>query len=595
MKILSWNLKNWPSINGVPTMEDKDAIDREVRDHITSLDTINPIEKSEDNSLLVDFQRADKLLSILLEMSELPDVIFFQEVTSKNFIDWIAGQINKKKGSVIYGNVCHYNELSVSQGLSVVSKYNVIEAEKINVSSWLSSSAKSNNNSDLSKDVESLEKFIKNKEELQVAIGGFPAWNTVIDQGASQFSGLRPILAVKIRVEDYDVWCLNVHLKSNLPLWAAFGLGKSDNHDDIRKRMASALNKGIREAYAHAIVGFTKRVEVSESVAKKEKRSSFILAGDFNTVENLDKENILFKDETTLKIITGGGYKKVQNSNITFNNFEDSTKSWDIDHVFLKGEANSYLSNKTGSMSMIDVTQDANKIRYDVINSSYKGQILKGSYYVIAKDLLVRPGGLSSFAETSLFLCIRSSSATNLTGILKVGATIKAGPQDDNVFIVDSSSTNTKDVRTVFISSKEGNIVFTVKEELKLKKAFGDKAVGTASTFLGENHGSSFFVKDQGSFDGGIRELAKKFEVDPNNWKPMYKGWSRRKFWEGYKIVVNDFIYACIEPHTPSNTDNFIADQASGTLSDYGKRYWTKLGPVGLGTLSDHNGILVSI
>lgn len=594
MKILSWNLKNWPSMNGVPTLEDKEAIDQEVRDHIQALENSNPLEKSTENSLLVDFQRAEKLLSILIAMSELPDIIFFQEVTSKNFIDWIAGQINKNKGSEIYKNVAHYNEPEVSQGLSILSKYDIGEVQKINVSSWLAATSTSNKNSLLTEGIEGFESFIKDKPELQVAIGGFPAWNTVINQGASQMSGLRPVLAVRLKIDDYDVWCLNVHLKSNLPMWGAFGLGKSDGHDDIRKKMASALNKGIREAYAHAIVGFTKKIEVSESVAKKEKKSSFIVAGDFNTVENLDKENILFKDDATINIIKNSGYTKAQNNNITFNNLEDSTKSWDIDHVFVKGGSDSYLKGKApGNVNIIDVTQDENKVRYEVINDSFKSTIQKGKYYVISKDLLVKPGGLSTFAETSLFLAIDSMSVTSTSAVLKVGATIKAGP--DKVFIVDSASSNNTSARTVFISSTDGNIVFSVKEELKIKRVGGDKAVGTASTFLGENHGSSFTVDNQGSFEGGIKTLPKKFEFDASKWSPVYKVWSRRKFWEHYKIVINDIVYSCIEAHTPSATDNFFANESASTLSEYGKRYWTRIGPVGLGILTDHNGVLVVI
>lgn len=596
MRILTWNLKNWPSVNGLPTEDDKAAIDAEAFSVIEQLQAIdNPIDRSIEKNKLVDFQRADKLLEILLKLSELPEVIFFQEVTSKNFIEWVVGSINEKKGSQVYNYVAHFNEPKISQGLSIVSKYEITEMQKVDIGNWLREHPRTNSDaSDLDKDSENLEKFIRDKPELGVAIGGGEAWGTVVNLAPRELTGLRPLFAAKLNIDGYPVWCINVHLKSNLPMWGAFGFGKSDSHDDTRKKMAAALNKSLREIYAHTIVGFSKFIEINEKPTVllgddglAPRVSSFILAGDFNTVSSLDKENMLFKDEQTISILTSGGFKKVENTSITFNDLEDPSKSWDIDHVFIKGNPNSYLANKTGSAAIIDVTIKENKVEYPVIEETFKDTVQHGRRYVIPKELLIKPGGLSSFVETSLFLAKKDTRFFSSTAVLKPNSIVNLGPSKK--YKVDSSASNNKELRTVNIGSTDGNIVFTMNGKCKLKEMFGKETVSTVTDITGKDSGASFFVDSKGFFESSsITDLPKKFTFDPEVWEQVYSKWSRRTFWKDYKIVIDGVVYNCIEAHKAGETDN-ISDP------EYLKRYWTKFTPVELGILSDHNGLLVSI
>jgi hypothetical protein len=377
-------------------------------------------------------------------------------------------------------------------------------------------------------------------------------------------------------------------------MWGAFGFGKSDSHDETRKKMAAALNKSIREIYAHTIVGFSKFIEVSEKATVllgenglASRGSSFILAGDFNTVNSLDKENMLFKDEQTISILTSGGFKKVQNTAITFNDLEDTSKSWDIDHVFLKGSTGSYLEGKTGTASIVDTTLKENKVEYPTIDENFKELIQHGRRYVITKDLLTKPGGLSSFVETSLFLAKKDTRFFSSTAVLKPNSVVNFGPTKK--YKIDVSANNNKELRTVNIGSTDSNIVFTMNGKCKLKEMFGKETVATVSDITGKDSGASFFVTSKGFFEGSsITELPKKFTFDQSVWEQVYSKWSRRAFWKDYKMVLDGVVYNCIEAHKAGETDN-ISDP------EYLKRYWTKFTPVELGILTDHNGLIVTI
>lgn len=590
MKILTWNLKHWPAMYGLPIDEDKASIDSEAN-------TIEDIQNTAANAerfqkgRAIDFGRVDKLLEIIEKLKEegLPDIIFFQEVVSKNFIDAMVLSLNKD--SVIYPSVIHFNKSKLSQGLCIISKYKVEEARTIDVGSWIKKHGKKTDLSEAQETSENLQTFISTNPILNQTLNGSEAWGHIVNN-AGNISNLRPILLAKVMVGDKPIWCINVHLKSHLIMTDVLSLGSGRvDHSPQIKEIAYTFNKALREIFAYTIVGFTERTSLIEK--DFENPSSFLVCGDFNTSHAIGTSNVEVSNENTLKILTTAGYSKVENNKPTFNDFSEAEKNTDIDHIFWKAPAKGYFNGKTvKSIKLIDITE--NRVTYPTIDESFAQDIKKGSYYVI-------PEKSSGLKYTTLFLSKDPKLASFTSGTIKTGTEVRAG---EKKYIIDSS--NDASVRNANFVSTDGGIMFNLNPKCKLKKldSSGSTKGDSVKVISVKDAGlstSSFIVPDVGHFEN-VKEKPNKFEYRNSEWERVYYEWgnyenNKRTYWKNAKVVYKldsgpnagkDRIMICLESHVPSETDSM-------TDSAYKNRFWKDIGPVNSGFVSDHNGLLAVI
>lgn len=586
MKILTWNLKHWPAMYGLPIDEDKASIDSEAST-IEDIQNTSANEERFQKGRAIDFGRVDKLLEIITKLKEegLPDIIFFQEVISKNFIDAMVSSLNKD--SMVYPNVIHFNKSKLSQGLCIISKYKVEEARTIDVGAWIKKHGKKTDLSEAQEKSENLQTFISSNPILNQPINGSEAWGHIVNN-AGNIQNLRPILLAKVMVEGKPIWCINVHLKSHLIMSDVLSLGSGRiEHSPQIKEIAYTFNKAIREIFAYTIVGFTERTSLIEK--DFENPSSFLLCGDFNTSYSIGTTNVEVANENTLKILTTAGYSKVENNKGTFNDFSEADKNTDIDHIFWKSPAKGYLNGKVmKSVKLIDVTVD--RVTYPTIDDSFAEDIKKGSYYVI-------PEGTSGLKYTTLFLSKNPRLSTFTSGTIKTGTQVKVG---SDKYIIDSS--NDASVRAANFVSTDGGIMFNLNPKCKLKKL--DSSGSSIKVITVKDAGlttSSFIVPDIGHFEN-VKEKPNKFEYRNGEWERVYYEWgnyenNKRTYWKNAKIVYKldsgpnagkSRIMVCMESHVPSDTDSM-------TDTAYRNRFWKDIGPIDSGFVSDHNGLIAVI
>jgi hypothetical protein len=573
-------------MNGLPVDEDKKAIEGDAKDTLAAfvgLEVPN-FNRSLDKASLIDYDRVEALKNIfdsLKKKGELPDIIFFQEVVAKNFINQLIGIINGPEK--IYKYASHFNRDGLSQGLSFISQYEIVEAQQIDIGAWLSAHGKrSNAASELESTSESLQSFVSVNDILKQTISGSEAWGYIVNNAQSKFPSLRPIHLVKIKVNEQFIWCINVHLKSNLPGYSILGLGEDGDHSDQIKNMAYTFNKIIREIYAYAITGFCQ-------IMSKNGAFSYIVAGDFNTPENLNKSDPIVSGEITLKILKDFGFNKVSNSEATFPNLDNPEKAMDIDHIFWKADSGSYLEAKTSKPgSLINIKTPDNYTEYKKIDKDSTQEILEGRYYIIDKSFL------SDKSASALFLAKHKSQNFYTEGIIKTGTVVKTGG-----FSYTVSDDNNEAVRKISINSTEGSVNLSLNSKLKLKQKDPKKGSDIVKTIKDFGLSSSQFIVDSvsDSFEKLV-EKSKRFEFSKNEWQQIYYPWRLKSdkdntlgatYWKGKKIVLDEkddtILYECIQSHQTSEGDDILKD-------DYRKRYWKKVGPLKYDYVSDHNGLI---
>jgi hypothetical protein len=589
MKILTWNLKHWPAMYGLPVDEDKAAIESEAST-IQDIQNITANQERFQKGRAIDFGRVDKLLEIIekLRSEGLPDIMFFQEVVSKNFIDAMVLALNKNE--VVYPNVIHFNKSGLSQGLCIISKYKVEEARTIDVGGWIKKHGKKTDLSEAQKDSENLQTFISDNPVLNQTISGSEAWGHIVNN-AGNISSLRPILLAKIMVEGKPVWCINIHLKSHLIMADVLSLGSGRiEHSAQIKEIGYTLNKSIREIFAYTIVGFTERTMLIEK--EFENPSSFLICGDFNTTHAIGTSDMTVANENTLKILTTAGYSKVENNKPTFNDFTEAEKNVDIDHIFWKSPEKGYLNGRTvKSIKIIDINTD--RVEYPTIDEGFSEDIKKGSYYVITE-------AASGLKYETLFLSKNPRLGVFTSGTIKTGTKVNTGGKN---YIIDVS--NNASVRTANFTSTDGMVLFNLDAKCKLKSldssggTQGDSSRVISVKDIGAS--PSFTVPDIGHFED-LKGKPNKFVYKSGEWERVYYEWgnyenNKRTYWKNAKVVYKldsgpnagkTRIMICLESHVPSETDSM-------TDSAYKNRFWKDIGPVNSGFVSDHNGLLAVI
>lgn len=579
MKVLTWNLKIWPALDGLPTEGEKADADSQA---VTTADIqgADPIDRKWEKGKLVDFARVDKLIDIIagLPDSKFPDVIFFQEVVSKRFVDYAVSKINAKKGSIVFKNVAHYNEPDIPQGLSVISKYDIIASTKIDIHKYLADHAKPSTDSGELKDATSLNSFISatSKPEFNLSIGGDAAWGKILSYATGSLPTLRPILAVQMLVDGLPLWCINVHLKSHLPPWSLLGLNKPTNPDTQTLSIGYAINKAIREIYAYSIAGFVEY----QTVAFPTSKASFLVCGDFNTSKAYGADKPETINEATLNILTGAGFTRVAGGSYkSFNDFQESANSVDIDHVFWKAMPGGLLEGKTEkAFSLIDMLDGNNAVRYGTVSTDSTDTYLPGNYYVVPKSLSKKP-------EDNLYLSKTTNSfLAEESGFLKEGVTIYV---DQRSYYIQPQKKRDDRKAVVLNPGTTKKILVELPGTCAIKETTENGKEGTIASFLGV--GKHLVEIKAGSFEGGSVKKPGTPKFDSDQWEPVYKQWSsaRKSYYKGVKITYQGAVYACKVPHDTVNQE--IGDPA------YLKKYWTKLSALDSGTVSDHNGLLVEI
>lgn len=579
MKILTWNLKVWPSIDGLPDEGEKADADSQA---VTTADVqgADPIDRKWEKGKLVDFARVDKLIEIISGMADLPDVIYLQEVVSKRFVDYVVAKINGRKGDIIYKYIAHYNEPEVPQGMSIISKHEITETFRIDVQKYLVDHPRVTQDVGDLKGTLSLNTFIGagKRPEFDLTVGGDQAWGKILNYApnAGTFPTLRPVLAAKIIIDSKPVWCINVHMKSNLPAWNLLGLHKLPNPDPQSLSIAYAINKTIREITAYAVVGFTEY----QSVAFPESKASFLVAGDFNTMGTKGTDKPEVSGENTLKILEGAGFKraKVGGGYVSFNDFENEANGIDIDHVFWKGMADSLLANASEkSSSIINVRDQANLVKYSTVSTDSPDTYTAGNYYVVPKELSKKP-------ETNLYLAKATNSfMSEESGLLKEGVTIYYN-QKSYTILPQKAREDRKAV--VLNPGTTQKILVELSGKCAIKETSTGKE-GTIASLLGA--GSHYVEIKAGSFEGGSQKKLGKPKFDDGNWEPVLRAWSsvKKSYFKGQSIVYQGAKYVCTVPHDTLNQE--IGDPA------YLKKYWTKVSNIDSSPISDHNGLLVEI
>lgn len=578
MRVLTWNLKLWPAVQGLPIEGDKAAIDGEATATPADINAVDPVDRKWDKAKLVDFERVDKLVEVLAGLKDkLPDVIFLEEVVSKKFVNYVIARVNSELGSVVYKYATHYNEESVPQGISIVSKHEIIATTRIDVDKFLKDHPTQMGGVGDLKNTLHLNTFFNatSKPEFTQSVGGDSAWGKIINY-VSSFPQTRPILAVKVLIDSKPVWCIGVHLKSHLPSWELLGLGRQTSPDVALQNLGYAINKQIREIFAYAICGFIEYQMVSQPTAAL----SFIVAGDFNTskVKHIDKPNVL--GEKTLDILTSFGMTRavIGNSYVSFNDFENPANGVDIDHVFWKAMPGGLLEGKTEKSSeIIDVLSDDNIISYDTVDTKSNNTYIPGGYYVV-------PKAISKKQEDNLFLAKTTTSFLSAeTGYLKEGAVLTVGQRS---FIL---LPQTKDARKALVSNPgtATEILVKLPGTCKIKENSKDGKEGTVTSFFGNKQPLFKILATSWESGGTTKTGGARFDISA--WEEVYPVWNsiNKSYYKNKIVVFEGSRYVCTVPHDTVN--EIITD------AEYRKKYWTKLGSISTNTISDHNGLLVEI
>lgn len=598
MKVLTWNLKLWPGFE-LSVDEDKGSMDAEAVDALSGVKAV-PDEAvwSRNEATRVDYYRIEKFIEVLSKKEDF-DVIFLQEIVSKAFVNYAFSEINKKKGTPVYKSIVHFNDKLLAQGLSIISKHPVIEVEKIDVGMWLKDYPRINNMfSELAAKTLNFEKFMypDGRPEFQRAVGSNLAYGVISNNSSAfatgeRYAGLRPILAAKIQVDSKPVWCVNLHLKSRLLKHDALSLRGGINYPAELTEILHALNKTLREIYAYAVVGFTNS-KVAESGSGE--KLSFIVAGDYNTIKNTDAPgvDVSIAGDSTLAILMNpehGKYKYCENTAPTINDFVDPSKSATIDHILYRAEEGSYLSDKNPSPVEI-INSKEETFSYDIIDKEYTGEVKKGKYYIISEEMFSKSG------KEGLYIALSDVLTSTKTMILKDGTKVFSGAEAKEYTL--GPGNDAKNRMVTIISSNE-NVYFSLPsgciiKSLRENRSGTVKSLGLSTT--------TFYIKEtQASTDtelrpeGDVTTIKNNFVVKEEEWKEVYTTFRKnRTYWVNSKMVQKDpaskeiVLYQCKITHRPEEI------QGDATDPEYIENYWTKIGPLRYGYISDHNGVMVS-
>lgn len=602
IKVMTWNLKFFPAVAGAIALEDdSEYIDASVlgtneQDLVDADTTKTPLDKGN----LIDFARVDKLLEILktkFPTSEsAPDVIFFQEVVSPNYISSIIAKYNsfiakkENKEIITYTNiVSNINdsaETNQPQKLCIVSKHPIEQVERINVLEYFKTHKRKLTTGPQAQRIH-LENFLNpaTRPELNNSVGGQPAWGKFLNYFEVN-RGIRPIIAAKLVFGSSKIWVTNCHLKSNLPSPKALGIISKDT-DTLK--LLQAWNKTVREITSAVIASFVES-KTEELKATNLPTFGFIIGGDFNTVRNKNKNNPEFEGDASLDYFTSvlePPMKTISNIYTSYPNPYDQAKDLDIDHIFWR------MNNPSGAISLedtqiefeiINTLDKENTIEYDTYNLDEVKNYEQGKYYVVGPEYTGNKTG-----GKSLFLCRKNSSSKGFeAGYINEGALIKSA---ETTVIVGSNDITNKYVIFSKLSTKVGEDHIGVLLSsciVILNKGLPNEKTGKLSDlFPGKKLVWSIKRTD---ISGGTLRTPKGSFIK-SDWEQVYPFWEpsirTRSYYTGYKIVYKEEVWECIELHDPAGFT--IEDQ------QYRNKYWKKLHPIDKSYISDHNALIVTL
>lgn len=603
IKIMTWNLKFFPAVGGAIALEDDaEYIDASVlgtneQDLVDSDTTKTPLDKGK----LIDFARIDKLLEVLKTnfptSASAPDIIFFQEVVSPNYISSIIAKYNsfiaksENKEIITYSNiVSNINdsaETNQPQKLCIVSKHPIEQVERINVLEYFKTHKRKLTTGPQAERIY-LESFLNpaTRPELNNSVAGQPAWGKLLNYFEVN-RGIRPIIAAKLLIGGGKIWVANCHLKSNLPSPKALGISSKDP-DSLK--ILQAWNKTVREITSSVMASF---VESKTEEFKKNGPPSFgfIIGGDFNTVKNKNKTNPDFDGEASLNYFTTvlePPMKSITDTYTSFPNSYDPSKDLDIDHIFWRMNDPSgglSLPDNQTKLDIINILDKNNSIEYESYNLEEVKNYEQGKYYIIGPEFTGNKDG-----GKGLFLCRKNSSSKGFdAGYVNEGAIIKSAETSVKVAVGNDITARYVILSKVGTKSGEDNIgVLSSSCKVVINSGLQNEKTGTLSElFPGKKLVWSIKRTDM---PGGTLKTPKGSYIK-SDWEQVYPFWNptigTKSYYTGFKIVYKEELWECIEVHDP----------AGFTIEDetYRNRYWKKLHPIDKSYISDHNALVVTL